>query len=291
MPKRIIDADAMWQSDKLARCQQGSIPEYAWLYGVADAYGNFELTNPRVLHGKAYAPIRQSFSVKDLERVLADFERHGLLYTWFEGLKKYGHWTGSWKTGRLPPERHRDRYAGNLEVKKLYDTSGKPEPGLQEYLDRTAIEALSEPEKQRQLPLAKELNSQAGAAVDETQARARQQAKDDELLKIATWHTLQSEYPPDRLTREDYCQKFILALPVTEMTPLLEGFRRWKLSKTWHDGYIQNSDNFLDDRKWTKTPTEVNGNGRKLQGPAGRTTEDHRERMRKNAKTLGLDRP
>ncbi len=37
MPKRVIDFDAMWASDKLAACADWAQAEYAWLYGLADA--------------------------------------------------------------------------------------------------------------------------------------------------------------------------------------------------------------------------------------------------------------
>jgi hypothetical protein len=39
MPKRVIDFDAMWGSDKLAACAPWAQAEYAWLYGLADASG------------------------------------------------------------------------------------------------------------------------------------------------------------------------------------------------------------------------------------------------------------
>src|SRR4029077_1650008 len=45
MPKRVLDFDAMWGSDKLAACAPWAQAEYAWLYGLADASGCFEVTN------------------------------------------------------------------------------------------------------------------------------------------------------------------------------------------------------------------------------------------------------
>jgi hypothetical protein len=113
MPKRVIDADAMWASSKLANCKQRSIPEYAWLYGLADANGIFELTNLRAVHGKAYAAIRPLISLDDLREFLEDFHRNGLLYRWTENGKLFGYWTGSEKPGRLPPASQRDHYPTN----------------------------------------------------------------------------------------------------------------------------------------------------------------------------------
>src|SRR5574337_1114273 len=52
MPKRVIDFEAMWASDKLAACAVWARREYAWLYGLADCSGSFELSNLRVVWGK-----------------------------------------------------------------------------------------------------------------------------------------------------------------------------------------------------------------------------------------------
>jgi hypothetical protein len=43
VPKRVLDFDAMWGSDKLACCADWAQAEYAWLYGLADASGCFEI--------------------------------------------------------------------------------------------------------------------------------------------------------------------------------------------------------------------------------------------------------
>ncbi len=53
MPKRLIDFEAMWASDKLAACAEWAQVEYAWVYGLADANGSFELTNVRVIWGRS----------------------------------------------------------------------------------------------------------------------------------------------------------------------------------------------------------------------------------------------
>jgi hypothetical protein len=108
MPKRVIDFDAMWASDKLAACAEWAQPEYAWLYGLADCAGCFELTNLRVIWGRV-AAIRRSFSIERLEQVLDEFQHKGLLFVWNESGKRYGHWTGSDVPGRLPPPSWRNR--------------------------------------------------------------------------------------------------------------------------------------------------------------------------------------
>ena len=108
MPKRVLDFDAMWASDKLASCAQWAQAEYAWFYGLADASGSFELTNLRVIWGRV-AAIRRNLTIERLEQIFEEFTARGLLFTWEESGKRYGHWTGSDVPGRLPPPSWRAR--------------------------------------------------------------------------------------------------------------------------------------------------------------------------------------
>src|SRR5260370_11298646 len=101
MPKRVIDFDAMWGSDKLSSCAEWAQAEYAWLYGLADASGCFELTNLRVIWGRV-AAIRRNLSIERLEQIFHEFHDKGLLFVWEENGKRYGHWSGSDVPGRLP---------------------------------------------------------------------------------------------------------------------------------------------------------------------------------------------
>ena len=101
MPKRVIDFDAMWASDKLAACAEWAQGEYAWLYGLADASVSFELTNLRVIWGRV-AAIRRNLTLERLAEIFEEFKARGLLFTWEENGKLYGHWTGSDVPGRLP---------------------------------------------------------------------------------------------------------------------------------------------------------------------------------------------
>jgi hypothetical protein len=108
MPKRVIDFDAMWGSDKLASCAEWAQAEYAWLYGLADASGCFEVTNLRVIWGRV-AAIRRNLTIERLDHIFGEFQDKGLLFVWeYEG-KRYGHWTGSDVPGRLPPPSWRMR--------------------------------------------------------------------------------------------------------------------------------------------------------------------------------------
>ena len=108
MPKRVIDFDALWASDKLAACAEWAQSEYAWLYGLADASGSFEITNLRVIWGRV-AAIRKNLTLERLEQIFEEFIARGLLFTWEENGKRYGHWTGSDVPGRLPAPSWRAR--------------------------------------------------------------------------------------------------------------------------------------------------------------------------------------
>jgi len=106
--KRVIDFDAMWGSDKLAACAAWAQAEYAWLYGLADASGCFEVTNLRVIWGRV-AAIRGNLTIERLEQIFAEFQDKGLLFVWEHEGKRYAHWTGSDVPGRLPPPSWRMR--------------------------------------------------------------------------------------------------------------------------------------------------------------------------------------
>ena len=121
MPKRVLDFDALWGSDKLAACADEAQAEYAWLYGLADASGCFELTNLRVIWGRV-AAIRKNFSIERLEFVFGEFQAKGLLFVWEQDGKRYGHWTGSDVPGRLPAPSWRmrlERFAPPVPKEKL----------------------------------------------------------------------------------------------------------------------------------------------------------------------------
>src|SRR5262249_5992512 len=126
---RLIDFEALWSSDKIARCAEWAQAEYAWVYGLADAYGCFELTNIRVIWGKV-AAIRKNLCPEDFARIVEEFHQKGLLFIWEEGGKRYGFWTNSDKPGRLPPASLRARYART--------TPEVPTDQLQKYMERAA---------------------------------------------------------------------------------------------------------------------------------------------------------
>ncbi len=135
MPKRVLDGEALWGSTKLSECPEWAIPFYAWLYPLADANGSFELTNLRVIWCKV-AAILPNFTLDTLTDVIRIFEQRGLLFTWPVDGKRYGHWTGSEKPGRLPaPARRTKRYGPIL-------APAVPASELRDYLARVRSEKL-----------------------------------------------------------------------------------------------------------------------------------------------------
>ena len=72
MPKRIIDGEGMYGSDKLRRCPLWIRKEYPWLYPLADCNGSFEL-NQRVIAGKLW-PNRPDLTEKKAGTDFPDFQ-------------------------------------------------------------------------------------------------------------------------------------------------------------------------------------------------------------------------
>lgn len=108
MPSRMIDYPALWTSNTLALCSESVRLLYAWCYGLADANGSFEL-DMRAIHGQV-SVIVPRLTRRRIEKAFAEFEKVGLLFTWQENGKTYGHWTKSDLPGRLPKFSERGRY-------------------------------------------------------------------------------------------------------------------------------------------------------------------------------------
>jgi hypothetical protein len=77
----------------------------------------------RSIHARVSA-IRPRLTICRLQKIFADFERNGLLFIWSENGKRYAHWTGSDRSGRLPKpsERHRfKKLAADVPKERLAD--------------------------------------------------------------------------------------------------------------------------------------------------------------------------
>jgi hypothetical protein len=138
MPKRVLHFEALWASDKLAACATWARAEYAWCYGLADANGSFELTNLRVPFGKVGA-IREDLSIKQFEQCVDEWHDKGLLFIWLQDGKRYGHWTGSDKPGRLPRQSRRTPRYGPTFAPPV------PKDELKAYVTRYASRCDTEP--------------------------------------------------------------------------------------------------------------------------------------------------
>jgi hypothetical protein len=105
MPKRIIDGEGLWRSDKLGKIQAGWIKaEYANLVPLALANGSFE-ANPRRIWSTVYSYNRPEITLEQVEQILAELERVKLLFRWNDSPsgKEWGYFIGIEKPGRLPP--------------------------------------------------------------------------------------------------------------------------------------------------------------------------------------------
>lgn len=110
MPKRMVDGDRIWTSDKLRSVE----PEewrfhYTNLLPLALANGSFECTPGRVLRD-VYFYLRPSVCLEDVENILREYERVRLLFRWRdEHGKVWGFWVGITSEGLLPAKAHVDR--------------------------------------------------------------------------------------------------------------------------------------------------------------------------------------
>src|ERR1700722_14470064 len=102
MPKRVVDGEAIWQSDKLSQVSEQWRGEYANLLPLAYANGTFEC-NPRLIWSKVYSYNRPNVTVDDVASILDQFEEAKMLFRWFdENGKCFGYFVGIDKSGRLP---------------------------------------------------------------------------------------------------------------------------------------------------------------------------------------------
>ncbi len=127
MPSRMVHYEAIWNSGKLAKCSNPARREYAWIYGLADCNGSFEMTDLRALWFRV-APIRPDMTVENFCEYLCEYQTHGLLFSWERNGKRYGHWTKSEEPGRLPPKKTRNRYT--------WDAPVVPKKGLKSYVNK-----------------------------------------------------------------------------------------------------------------------------------------------------------
>ncbi len=104
MPKRILDGEGLWRSDKLASIQPPALrAEYANLLPLALANGTFEC-NPRLVWSTVYTYNRPDMTEQDVVQLLDELVRVKILFRFVaaDG-KEWGYWVGINRKGRLPP--------------------------------------------------------------------------------------------------------------------------------------------------------------------------------------------
>lgn len=110
MPKRMVDGERIWTSDKISQIQPEQYrSEYANLLPLALANGSFECSARRVWRD-VYSYNRPSFNCDAVERLLREMERVKLLFRWRdEDERIWGFWVGIKVEGLLPAKSHVDR--------------------------------------------------------------------------------------------------------------------------------------------------------------------------------------
>jgi hypothetical protein len=110
MPKRILDGEGIWRSDKIGSVQPvRARAEYANLLPLALANGSFECSALRVW-SIVYSYNRPDVSVDDVQVFLDAFENAGLLFRWTEpDGKNWAYFVGIEKPGRLPGKSRKGR--------------------------------------------------------------------------------------------------------------------------------------------------------------------------------------
>jgi hypothetical protein len=148
VPKRVVDGEGIWRSDKINRIQPVWMrAEYANLLPLALADGSFEC-NPRRIWSLVYSYNRPDITPADVEAIFNEFGRVGLVFRWWDVKteKDWGYFIGIDKSGRLPPpkrvaEHHETTGEGNLPLEELkeyeratngsqWSTNGRPGFGL-----------------------------------------------------------------------------------------------------------------------------------------------------------------
>jgi hypothetical protein len=128
MPKRFVDGEALWTSNKLGTVQPVSFrSEFANLIPMAMANGSFECT-PQLVFRAVYAYNRPDWNVRKVEKLLDEYERVKLLFRWREvDGKVWGYFPGIEKDARIPTK-------GEQKAKKFKVGINPPEEMLAKFL-------------------------------------------------------------------------------------------------------------------------------------------------------------
>ena len=292
MPKRVLDGDAMWGSTKLSELPETMIPEYSWFYPLADANGSFEITNVRIIWMKV-AAIRPSLTLEYVREIMRAFHEHGLLFTWERDGKRYAHWTGSDRKGRLPRVSRRTERYGPLLAPPV------PTTELREYELRHKNVAVRQqsvagfgvgvgfgvgigevscashtPTAEPSAPGVREASPSAEASVE---------AETKDVAFSMFW-----EKWPRRQARAD-ARRAWRKIPMAEYPVLMAGLEKWLRSDQWNRGVIPHPATWLNEKRWQDEDIPQFGgiNGTYTAGPSGKPNAS--DLALRNARALGLD--
>lgn len=109
MPKRVVDGDALWLSEKIRTLPEEYRLHYANWIPMAEANGVFEADIYRI-QAKVYAYMLPTTTPDVVGRILKAFTEAGLVKVWREDNKNWGYFVGIEKSGRLPELRYLARY-------------------------------------------------------------------------------------------------------------------------------------------------------------------------------------
>jgi len=256
MPPHVLQFEAMWSSDKLAACASWAQAEYAWLYGLADVNGSFELTNLRVLWGKV-AAIRKELSIERLEQVFEEFVTHGLLFVWERDGKKFGHWTGSDQPGRLLPPALRKRYRAAApsvpknELRAYLKSFSQSQCNLIEVSRTGEGEGEGEGEGSR-ASHAPSLEPSAPRACPSPNLNTLEQE-----TKAAAFEFFWERWP--RREAKAAARRAWAKIPIAKYPALMAGLEMWRKSDQWTRGIIPHPATWLNGKRW-EDEIKVGGN-------------------------------
>ena len=137
MPKRVIDGDALWVSEKLTTVPEKYRAEYAWILPLAQVNGCFEC-RPMLVWRTCYSAIRTEWKIDDVAEILDAFEVAKMIFRWKVDGKTFGFFIGIQKEGRLPKPSDRVKSA------KQWQSGMVPAKELAKFLGLTARDVTEE---------------------------------------------------------------------------------------------------------------------------------------------------
>ena len=109
MPKRMLDGESLWSSDKIRALPAQFRPEFANILPLALPDGVFEC-DPHKVWARVYSYNRKKITVDFVRDMLDAFEQVGLISRGTYNGHIWGYFKGIEKPGRLPKPSHRSRY-------------------------------------------------------------------------------------------------------------------------------------------------------------------------------------